>query len=152
MFFKPVELLGQIISIYINLSQQENFCTSVVRDDRSFKLEYLYKSHRLLKKHRAEVNINELEIFIQKLPQIKERETEDLEFFIDAPEDFICPISAEVMRDPVYLPSSGKTCDKPTMKRILLNDEQDPFNRSPLTIEQLQPDETLRKRIETWIA
>ena len=55
----------------------------------------------------------------------------------DAPEEFICPISCEIMKEPVLLPTSGKICDLVTMKRILLNDEHDPFNRAPLKIEHL---------------
>jgi len=53
----------------------------------------------------------------------------------DAPEIFICPISCTLMKEPVFLPTSGNICDKTTMKRILLNDEHDPFNRAPLKIE-----------------
>ena len=55
------------------------------------------------------------------------------------------------MKDPVLLPSSGNICDKTTMKRILLNDEHDPFNRAPLKIEDLVDDVALKARIERWI-
>ena len=37
------------------------------------------------------------------------------------------------------------------MKRILLNDEHDPFNRAPLKIDDLIDDEDLKARIEKWI-
>jgi hypothetical protein len=69
----------------------------------------------------------------------------------DAPEEFYCMISCELMKEPVLLPTSGKICDRSTMKRILLNDEHDPFNRSPLKLEELQDDFTLKARIEKWI-
>lgn len=55
------------------------------------------------------------------------------------------------MRDPVLLPTSGKICDKGTMKRILLNDEHDPFNRAPLKITDLVEDINLKQRIDKWI-
>jgi ubiquitin conjugation factor E4 B len=55
------------------------------------------------------------------------------------------------MREPVLLPTSGKICDLVTMKRILLNDEHDPFNRAPLKIEQLVEDKVLKARIDRWI-
>jgi len=38
------------------------------------------------------------------------------------------------------------------MKRILLNDEHDPFNRAPLKISELKDDVELKTRIEKWIA
>ena len=43
------------------------------------------------------------------------------------------------MRDPVRLPSSGVTVDRTTITRHLLSDQSDPFNRSPLTADQLVP-------------
>jgi ubiquitin conjugation factor E4 B len=55
------------------------------------------------------------------------------------------------MREPVLLKTCGKICDKTTMKRILLNDEHDPFNRAPLKISDLVDDEVLKERIERWI-
>jgi len=55
------------------------------------------------------------------------------------------------MREPVLLVTSGKICDKNTMKRILLNDEHDPFNRAPLKIEQLVDVVELKKRIDRWV-
>jgi ubiquitin conjugation factor E4 B len=57
----------------------------------------------------------------------------------DAPEEFMCTISCELMKDPVLLPTSNNICDLTTMKRILLNDEHDPFNRAPLKIADLVP-------------
>jgi hypothetical protein len=68
-----------------------------------------------------------------------------------APEEFVDPISAEIMKEPVLLPTSGKFVDLVTMKRILLNDEHDPFNRAPLKIEDLKVDLVLKARIEKWI-
>lgn len=34
----------------------------------------------------------------------------------------------------------------------LLSDQNDPFNRSPLTMDQVLPNEELRHKIEAWIA
>nr|CAD1823241.1 unnamed protein product [Ananas comosus var. bracteatus] len=38
---------------------------------------------------------------------------------VDLPEEFRCPISLEVMRDPVILTSSGQTYDRPSIQRWL---------------------------------
>lgn len=35
--------------------------------------------------------------------------------------------------------------------RHLLSDQTDPFNRSPLTMEQVVPNDELRARIEQWL-
>lgn len=46
---------------------------------------------------------------------------------------------ATVMRDPVMLPSSKTIIDRSTIKTYLLSDSKDPFNRSPLKIEDVIP-------------
>jgi hypothetical protein len=43
-----------------------------------------------------------------------------------------------VMTDPVILPS-GVTMDRSVITKHLLNSSTDPFNRLPLTAEQLEP-------------
>ena len=42
-----------------------------------------------------------------------------------------------VMRDPVLLPSSKTILDRATIKSHLLSDSKDPFNRAPLSIEDV---------------
>lgn len=49
---------------------------------------------------------------------------------------------ATLMRDPVMLPSSKAILDRSTIKSHLLSDSKDPFNRSPLTIEDVIPGKT----------
>jgi ubiquitin conjugation factor E4 B len=45
------------------------------------------------------------------------------------------------MRDPVILPKSRAVLDRSTIKSHLLSDAKDPFNRVPLTIEEVIPGE-----------
>lgn len=44
-----------------------------------------------------------------------------------------------LMDEPVILPSSRITMDKATIRSHLLSDPNDPFNRSPLEIEDVIP-------------
>ena len=46
-----------------------------------------------------------------------------------------------VMRDPVLLPTSRTIIDRSTIKSHLLSDATDPFNRAPLSIEEVVPGE-----------
>ena len=50
-------------------------------------------------------------------------------------EEFVDPLTSELMVDPVMLPNSKYIVDRKTIKQQLQNDSCDPFNRSPLTIE-----------------
>jgi hypothetical protein len=54
------------------------------------------------------------------------------------------------MKEPVRLPTSGVTMDKSNIIRHLFSDGTDPFNRSPLTADMLEPDDQLRQRILDW--
>lgn len=47
------------------------------------------------------------------------------------------------MDDPVLLPSSGKIMDRPVIIRHLLNSQTDPFNRQPLSEDDLTPGKIL---------
>lgn len=55
------------------------------------------------------------------------------------------------MRDPVRLPSSRAVVDRSTIKAHLLSDSKDPFNRMPLKLEDVQPDDALRAEIEAFL-
>lgn len=65
--FKPNELLDDLTFIYTNLSCIESFCKSVVKDERSFKLEYLNLAYRKLKVNKKHENLADLDKFIQLL-------------------------------------------------------------------------------------
>lgn len=62
----------------------------------------------------------------------------------DAPDEFLDPIMASLMTDPVVLPTSGTRVDRSVIRAILLATPQDPFNRQPLTVDQLVPGVTAR--------
>ena len=68
----------------------------------------------------------------------------------DAPDEFLDPVMATLMEDPVMLPNSGTVVDRLTIKKHLMNDPTDPFNRSPLTIEQVVPQPELLAKINEY--
>lgn len=47
-----------------------------------------------------------------------------------------------LMRDPVILPTSRTTIDRATIKSHLLSDAKDPFNRMPLSLDDVVPGES----------
>ena len=56
------------------------------------------------------------------------------------------------MEDPVELPNSKTIIDRLTIKKHLLNDPHDPFNRSPLTLEEVVERPDIKDQIEEWKA
>lgn len=95
--------------------------------------------------------MGEMTDFALKVSQLERLEKENQEALADAPDEFLDPIMSTLMSDPVVLPSSKVTVDRTTIARHLLSDQSDPFNRSPLTMDQVKPDEELKAKIEEWI-
>ena len=74
---------------------------------------------------------------------------------VEVPKFFVCPISLEVMRDPVTL-SSGITYDRDSIERWLFTDGHGdcPVTKLPLGADDLEPtpNHTLRRLIQSWCA
>lgn len=95
--------------------------------------------------------IGQLDEFAKKVCRLEKLEKVHQEALTDAPDDFLDPIMSTLMLDPVTLPSSNVTVDRTTIARHLLSDQSDPFNRSPLTMDQVRPNTELRAKIEQWV-
>jgi ubiquitin conjugation factor E4 B len=65
---------------------------------------------------------------------------------------YLDPIMATLMKDPVILPISKQVIDRSTIRSHLLSDPHDPFNRSPLKIEDVIDDTLLKEKIIAWRA
>ena len=64
----------------------------------------------------------------------------------DPKELYCCPISGEIMEDPVITPS-GITYDRKSIERWLLNKGVDPISKRPLRRDQLIPNRALKDSI-----
>ncbi|ELU38970.1 ubiquitin conjugation factor E4 [Rhizoctonia solani AG-1 IA] len=151
--FQPRALLGEIFQIFLNLSGEAPFIQAVASEGRSYKKEVFLNAAGIVRKHsiKSETEIEKFVAFIQNVEEAKVliEQEDDLG---DAPDEFMDPLMYTLMRDPVILPSSKATVDRSTIKAHLLSDTTDPFNRSPLKIEEVVPDVELKAKIETWLA
>lgn len=68
-----------------------------------------------------------------------------------APEEFIDPISMNIMSQPMKIPTSPYTLDRKTLVSHLALNPTDPFSRKPLTMDMVIPDIDLQIRIENWL-
>lgn len=76
---------------------------------------------------------------------------EDEEALTDrAPNHFLDPILGTLMSEPVLLPSSNVIVDRPVIAKHLLSDPIDPFNRQPLNMSDVVPQDELRDEINVW--
>ncbi|XP_059431105.1 E3 ubiquitin-protein ligase PUB23-like [Corylus avellana] len=72
---------------------------------------------------------------------------------IDVPSHFLCPISMELMRDPVTI-STGITYDRENIERWLFscnnNNTTCPATKQVLSSKEVTPNHTLRRLIQAW--
>uniref|UniRef100_A0A8C1CEQ4 Ubiquitin conjugation factor E4 A n=2 Tax=Cyprinus carpio TaxID=7962 RepID=A0A8C1CEQ4_CYPCA len=151
--FKPQQLVSDICTIYLNLGDEENFCATVPKDGRSYSPTLFCQTVRVLKKiNKPGDMIVSFSLLADKIKSLADRHQQEEETYSDAPDEFLDPIMSTLMLDPVLLPSSNVTVDRSTIARHLLSDQTDPFNRSPLTMDQIRPNEELRQQIMKWLA
>ena len=90
----------------------------------------------------------------ESLPDLvaKEAQTvaEDEALVQDAPDEFLDEILQSFMKDPVILPS-GHYVDRSTITQHLLNDPTDPFNRKPITVDDIKPATELKEKMNKWL-
>ncbi|KAM9318195.1 ubiquitin conjugation factor E4 A isoform 2-T2 [Pholidichthys leucotaenia] len=150
--FKPQQLVSDICTIYLNLGDEENFCATVPKDGRSYSPTLFSQTVRVLKKiNKPGDMIVAFGLLADKIKSHADRQQQEEETYADAPDEFLDPIMSTLMLDPVLLPSSNVTVDRSTIARHLLSDQTDPFNRSPLTMDQIRPNEELKQQILQWL-
>ena len=145
-------LLADIIKCYNHLAGDEGFLKGVVNDARSFTMELMEKTVGILNK-RLVVSQEERGVFEHFVASVRaqsqaEANLEDI--LGEIPEEFTCPLTSEMMKNPVRLPS-GTVCDRSSIERHLLNDQTDPFNRQPLRMEEVVDDLEMKAKIDAWV-
>ncbi|PQE32096.1 Ubiquitin conjugation factor E4 protein [Rutstroemia sp. NJR-2017a WRK4] len=150
--FRPRTFLSEFVEIYLNLGVSERFVEAVARDGRSYKPENFESAARILKRYglKSPEDLQAWEVLIQRFKAAKEIEDQADEDMGEIPDDYIDPILATLMLDPVMLPISKQIVDRSTIRSHLLSDPHDPFNRTPLKIEDVIPMPDLQAQILAW--
>jgi len=153
--FKPSYIMESIIKIFSYFVDYEEFIEFVVSDERSYKYENFTKAIKLkndLNKVKVDMETSEKfdNLVYNKLNKAKELVEQKTINYDDAPEEFIDPLTYNLMENPVILPSSHINIDRRTIEEYLLANPTDPFNRNPLTKEELIPNKELKKKIDDY--
>lgn len=124
---------------------------AITQDGRSYSPElFKYAENTLIKISGGDL-IAEIIELSAKVQAIEQRQKANDEALANAPDDFLDPILSILMKDPVILPSSKVTVERSTISRHLLSDQTDPFNREPLSMDQVIPNVELKTKIDEWI-
>ncbi|GAV65721.1 U-box domain-containing protein/Ufd2P_core domain-containing protein [Cephalotus follicularis] len=153
--FRPKQLLKQIVCIYVHLARGDSeniFPAAISRDGRSYNEQLFTAAAEVLWRIGEDGRIIQEFIELGSKAKVAASEAMDAEAALgDIPDEFLDPIQYTLMKDPVILPSSRITVDRPVIQRHLLSDNSDPFNRSHLTADMLIPDHELKAKIEEFI-
>ena len=160
-------LLQHIVLMYSNMSSEDIFLQHVVNDSRSFKSENFDKVIRIIGNPAKGVTVDsdskeKFELMAVKIKSMRQELEEEDDLYEDAPEEFLDTLMSTLMKDPVELPSSRNILDYMTISKVsnyslhvekhLMNEQKDPFNRSPLTLDQLIPRKDIKEKIEAYKA
>ncbi|KAF1960091.1 ubiquitin conjugation factor E4 [Byssothecium circinans] len=152
--WNPRQLLSDIADVYLNLKEKQSFLESVATDDRSYRPDYFVEAAKILSRFalKAPEQLAEWDQLAERIRVVKETlDMEDADLG-DVPDEYLDPLLASLMEDPVILPISKQTLDRSTVQSHLLSDPHDPFNRAPLSIDQVIPNDALREEIQKWKA
>jgi ubiquitin conjugation factor E4 B len=148
--FRPKEMLRDLCAIFSLFATSEKFQEACALSgcDPGL-LRSAVKTCR-----RLNLLTGESMVAFEALPDLVEdamhRVSADEELLADAPDEFLDELMATYMKDPVIL-HSKKIVDRSTITQHLLNDPTDPFNRHPMSIDDIQPAVELKRRMDKWL-
>jgi hypothetical protein len=152
--FDPKKLLYQILEMYVFLARgdrRERVAKALSEDQRYFRPETLRKAISIARReHLIQPDmLKEFEEFAKYTNEFASNLSSVMDS-VEIPDEFMDPIMAELMVDPVLLPTSNNVMDKRHIMRIIMSDDHDPFNRQPLRPQDLVPQDDLRRRIHEF--
>ena len=78
------------------------------------------------------------------------RYEEQVESYVDIPDEFQDPVTLELIQDPWQLPT-GTNIGRETLQRLQVNNLVDPFTQEPFRMEDAKPNPELKARVDAWI-
>lgn len=151
-YFNPRTLLSEFVDVYLNLAAQPRFIEAVAKDGRSYKPSTFDNASHILQRFslKSAAELVAWENLKEKFRKAKELDDQAEEDLGEIPDEFLDPLMASLMEDPVILPMSRQTVDRSTISQHLLSDQTDPFNRQPMRIEDVVPNIELKEQINAW--
>ncbi|KAJ9147568.1 hypothetical protein P3X46_029714 [Hevea brasiliensis] len=153
--FSPKQLLKQFVHVYVHLARGDTeniFPAAISKDGRSYNEQLFSAAADVLRRIGEDGRVIREFIELGTKAKVAASEAMDAEAALaEIPDEFLDPIQYTLMKDPVILPSSRITVDRPVNQRHLLSDSTDPFILSHLTADMLIPNIELKVRIEEFV-
>lgn len=153
--FKPTELLQMIAEMYVHVGQadKDRVQKMITEDGRSYKPTTFMKAVKILRRDQmiSSSMLKDFERFVNELNELAKSQEAALAN-VTIPDEYLDPIMAEIMEDPVLLPTSNTIMDRKVIERHIMSNDDDPFNRAHLAVKDLQPQDKLREEIHAFCA
>jgi len=148
--FRPKEMLRDLCAIFALFSSSDTFQKECAKSGcNPDLLRSAVKTCRRLNLLTGE-SITAFEALPDLVEAAAKIVSDDEALLADAPDEFLDEILTTFMKDPVILPS-GHFVDRSTITQHLLNDPTDPFNRNPLSLDDIEPATELKERMKKWL-
>jgi ubiquitin conjugation factor E4 B len=148
--FRPKELLRDLCAIFALFSSNQEFQMACAEAgckpaDLRSAVNKCHKYSLLTGKSMAD-----FDALPDAVGKAAQKVAEEEVLLGDIPDEFTDPIVQTLMRDPVILPS-GNIVDRHSIRQQLLNNPLDPFNRAPMTMDDVKPATELKAKIDAWV-
>ena len=150
--FNPAALRGSISEVMAKFGEVDKFA-SLCAENSGFTDELIDTTASLISSRgyyegRIAAALVALK---EKVAAIRASNDDDIEIDLDdVPDEFIDPISGDIMKNPVYLPSKV-AIDQSTAYELLIGDPIDPYTRRAFTKDDIVPVPELKEKIEAYI-
>lgn len=150
--FRPREMLRDLCSIFASFSEAPEFQVESAKSGY-YSSTLVDKSVKTCRKYNllTEENQKRFALLPAAVKEAARHQEDDNALTADAPDEFLDPLMATFMRDPVLLPTSNNIIDRATITQHLLNDPHDPFNRKELSIDMVLPAVEHKEKMNKWL-
>merc|ERR1719272_2854281 len=107
--------------------------------------------NQVTNKHNVPAGVARFGALVDEFEKVALSDADDEAELGEIPDEYVDPIMATLMTDPVLLPTSNQIMDRAVIRAHLLTNPRDPSNRQALEIEDLVPQDDLRNEIEAWV-
>lgn len=138
--FDKNRLLSLLVKVVLLWSKEQQFIIFMT-EENTLKLSMFKKVSRICSRYGLLEPFDQqlLNEFIQSIENQQSQLDQLMAIVEDAPEEFHCYITDELMNDPVQLPNSKVIVDRVNIEKALMRSLEDPYDRTYLTMDMLIP-------------
>lgn len=138
--FDKNRLLALLVKVLLLWREEQQFIVFMT-EEKTLNLNMFQRVQRICGRYNLLEPFDQqaLQQFVQSIEGQLENLRKMMDILDEAPEEFYCALTDEIMNDPVKLPNSGVIVDRENIEKQLMHAEIDPYDRTPLTKDMLIP-------------